>query len=240
MIDLHFAPTPNGWKISILLEECELPYAVVSVNITRGDQFKPEFRRLNPNGRIPVIVDRDPPGGGEPVAVFESGAILLYLAEKTGRFFPRDLRDRYRVHQWLMWQMSALGPMLGQNGHFALYAAEKLPYAIERYRNEARRLYGVLDGRLGETGAYVAGDEYSIADIACFPWVMTHKAQGFTLDEFVHVRRWFAELRARPRLQKGLAVGRRAVRSTLDDEARKNLFGPKAPAAERSANAVEC
>jgi GSH-dependent disulfide-bond oxidoreductase len=229
MIDLHFAPTPNGWKISILLEECELPYAVVGVNIARGDQFRPDFRRLNLNGRIPVIVDRDPPGGGEPLAVSESGAILLYLAEKSGRFFPRDLRGRYRVQQWLMWQMSALGPILGQNGHFTLCAAEKVPYAIERYRNEARRLYGVLDSRLGETGAYVAGDEYSIADIACFPWVMTHKAQGFTLDEFVHVRRWFAELRARPRLQKGLAVGRRAVRNTLDDEARKNLFGPRPP-----------
>jgi GST-like protein len=239
MIDLHFAPTPNGWKISIMLEECELPYAVVGVNITRGEQFKPEFRKLNPNGRIPVIVDRDPPGGGAPLPVFESGAILLYLAERTGRFFPRDLRGRYRVQQWLMWQMSALGPILGQNGHFALYAAEKIPYAIERYRNEARRLYGVLDSRLGETGAYVAGDDYSIADIACFPWVMTHKAQGFTLDEFAHVKHWFAGLRARPRLQKGLAVGRRAVRKTLDDEARKNLFGSKPPAADRPTDAVE-
>jgi GSH-dependent disulfide-bond oxidoreductase len=239
MIDLHFAPTPNGWKISILLEECELPYAVVPVNITRGHQFKPEFLRLNPNGRIPVIVDREPLGGGEPLAMFESGAILLYLAEKSGRFIPQDLRGRYRVQQWLMWQMSALGPMLGQNGHFSLYASEKIPYAIERYRNEARRLYGVLDSRLGETCAYVAGEEYSIADIACFPWVMTHKAQGFTLDEFVHVKRWFAELRARPRLQKGLEVGRRAVRKTLDDEARKNLFEPKPSAAGRSVNPVE-
>lgn len=237
MIDLYFAPTPNGWKVSILLEECGLPYTVVPVNITRGEQFGAEFRKLNPNERIPVVVDKEPPGGGEPLVIFESGAVLLYLAEKTGRFFPRDLRGRYCVQQWLMWQMSALGPMLGQNGHFSLYAAEKIPYAIERYQNEARRLYGVLDNRLGETGAYVAGDDYSIADIACFPWVMTHKAQGLTLDEFVHVRRWFAELRARPRLQKGLAVGRRAVRKTLDDEARKNLFGA---AAGRSINAVEC
>jgi GST-like protein len=230
MIDLHFAPTPNGWKVSIMLEECELPYTVVPVNITRGDQFRTEFRALNPNGRIPVIVDSDPPGGEAPVTIFESGAILLYLAEKTGRLAPRDLRGRYSVQQWLMWQMSGLGPMLGQNGHFSLYAPEKISYAIERYRNEARRLYGVLNDRLGET-AYVAGDAYSIADIACFPWVMTHKAQGFSLDEFAHVRRWFAELRERPLLQKGLAVGRRAVRKTLDDKARENLFGAR-PAAE--------
>ncbi|QOZ24998.1 glutathione S-transferase N-terminal domain-containing protein [Bradyrhizobium sp. CCBAU 51753] len=230
MIDLHFAPTPNGWKVSIMLEECELPYTVVPVNITRGDQFKVEFRTLNPNGRIPVIVDSDPPGGGAPVTMFESGAILLYLAEKAGRLCPRDLRGRYQVQQWLMWQMSGLGPMLGQNGHFSLYAPEKLPYAIERYRNEARRLYGVLNDRLGET-AYVAGDDYSIADIACFPWVMTHKAQGFSLDEFVHVRRWFAELRERPLLQKGLAVGRRAISKTLDDKARENLFGTRPVAA---------
>jgi GST-like protein len=230
MIDLHFAPTPNGWKVSIMLEECGLPYTVVPVNITRGDQFRTEFRTLNPNGRIPVIVDSDPPGGGAAVTIFESGAILLYLAEKTGRFAPRDLRSRYSVQQWLMWQMSGLGPMLGQNGHFSLYAPEKIPYAIERYRNEARRLYGVLNDRLGET-AYVAGDAYSIADIACFPWVMTHKAQGFSLDEFVHVGRWFAELRERPLLQKGLSVGRRAVRKTLDDKARENLFGTR-PAAE--------
>lgn len=227
MIDLHFAPTPNGWKVSIMLEECELPYVVVPVNITRGDQFKPEFRRLNPNGRIPVIVDREPPDDGEPLPIFESGAILLYLAEKTGRFIPKDMRERQCVQQWLMWQMSGLGPMLGQNGHFSLYARERIPYAIERYRNEARRLYGVLDARLDDTGAYVAGRNFSIADMACFPWVMTHKAQGFTLDDFVNVRRWFAVLRARPGLQKGVAVGRRAVRKDLDDRAREALFGQK-------------
>jgi GSH-dependent disulfide-bond oxidoreductase len=239
MIDLHFAPTPNGWKISIMLEECELPYTVVPVNITRGDQFTPEFRKLNPNRRIPVILDRDPLGGGEPLAVFESGAILLYLAEKASRFAPRDLRGRYRVQQWLMWQVSALGPMLGQNGHFSLYAPTKIPYAIERYRNEARRLYGVLDDRLGETGRYVAGGDYSIADIACFPWVMTHKAQGFSLDEFVHVRRWFGELRARPLLQKGLEVGRRGVRKTLDEQARNHLFGARSVEPDRIVEAAE-
>ncbi|GKQ49835.1 glutathione S-transferase N-terminal domain-containing protein [Bradyrhizobium sp. Ce-3] len=238
MIDLHFAPTPNGWKISIMLEECGLPYTVVPVNITRGDQFEPEFRKLNPNGRIPVIVDSDPPAGGRPLTIFESGAILLYLAEKTGRFLPRDLHGRYCVQQWLMWQMSALGPMLGQNGHFALYAPDKIPYAIERYGNEARRLYGVLNDRLGES-SHVAGDNYSIADIACFPWVMTHKAQGVTLDDFPHVRRWFAELRGRPPLQKGLAVGRRAVRKTLDAQARSTLFGTKPAGGDAPAGAFQ-
>jgi GSH-dependent disulfide-bond oxidoreductase len=239
MIDLYFAPTPNGWKISIMLEECGLPYTVVPVKITRGEQFKPQFRQLNPNGRIPVIVDRDPSDGADPVTIFESGAILLYLAEKTGRFFPRDLRDRYHVQQWLMWQMSGLGPMLGQNGHFSLYAPEKIPYAIERYRNEARRLYAVLDDRLRETGAYIAGDEVSIADIACFPWVMTHKAQGFTLDEFASVKRWFTELRARPKLQKGLEVGRNAVRKTPDDQAREHLFGTRPAVAERHTHSLQ-
>ena len=226
MIDLYFAPTPNGWKISIMLEECGLPYTVVPVNIARGDQFKPDFRKLSPNGRIPAIVDRDPADGAEPLAVFESGAILLYLAERSGRFSPSDVRGRYRVQQWLMWQMSGLGPMLGQNGHFLLYAPEKIPYAIARYGAEAKRLYGVLDAQLAETGAYVAGGDYSIADIACFPWVMTHKAQGLDLDGLPHVRRWFTELRARPQLQKGIALGRHAVRKTLDDKARRNLFGP--------------
>ena len=239
MIDLYFAPTPNGWKISVMLEECDLPYNVVPVNITRGDQFKPEFLQLNPNGRIPVIVDKNPPDGADPLAIFESGAILLYLAEKTGRFFPQNSRARYRVQEWLMWQMSGLGPMLGQNGHFSLYASERIPYATERYRNEARRLYGVLDNRLRESGNYVAGDEYSIADIACFPWVMTHKAQGFTLDEFVNVKRWFTELRARPKLQKGLQVGRHAVRKVLDDQARESLFGTKSAAIKRPVNSLQ-
>jgi GSH-dependent disulfide-bond oxidoreductase len=232
MIELYFAPTPNGWKISIMLEECGLPYMVVPVNITRGEQHKRDFLKISPNGRIPAIVDRDPADGGEPIAMFETGAILLYLAEKSGRLFPQDVRGRYHVQQWLMWQMSGLGPMLGQNGHFLLYAPEKIAYAIDRYGREARRLYGVLDTQLGETGAYVAGNDYSIADIACFPWVMTHKAQGLTLDEFPHVRRWFTEVRARPQVQKGLAVGRSATRKTLgakplDDKARENLFGLK-------------
>jgi GSH-dependent disulfide-bond oxidoreductase len=235
MIDLHFSPTPNGWKISIMLEECRLPYTVIPVNIGRGEQRKPDFLRISPNGRIPAIVDRDPCDGGEPIMMFETGAILLYLAERTGRFMPQDLRGRHQVQQWLMWQMSGLGPMLGQNGHFLFYAPEKIPYATERYGREARRLYGVLDAQLGRTGAYVAGCDYTIADIACFPWVMTHKAQGFTLDEFPHVKRWFAEVRSRPRLQKGLALGKSGKRKPLDDNARENLFGLKPGSPTRDA-----
>jgi GSH-dependent disulfide-bond oxidoreductase len=195
MIDLHYAPTPNGWKISIMLEELGVPYTVFPVNIRSGDQFKPEFLAISPNNRIPAIVDRAPADGGEPFSVFETGAILIYLAEKTGRFLPKDMRGRSKVVQRVMWQMGGLGPMLGQHGHFALYAPEKIPYAIERYHDEAARLYRVLDAQLGKTAAYVAGD-YSIADIACFPWTMTHKAQGFTLDDYPNIKRWYAEVRA--------------------------------------------
>ena len=223
MIDLHYAPTPNGWKISIMLEELGLPYQVIPVNIRAGEQFRPEFLAISPNNRIPAIVDRAPADGGEPFPVFETGAILIYLADKTGRFLPKETRARSRVMEWLMWQMSGLGPMLGQHGHFALYAAEKIPYAIERYRDEAARLYRVLDTQLGKTGAYVAGD-YSIADIACFPWTMTHKAQGFTLDDYPNVKRWYAEVRARPQVQAGLAIGK-FVKEPFDEEARQNMFG---------------
>jgi GST-like protein len=224
MIDLHYAPTPNGWKISIMLEELGIPYKVIPVNIRAGEQFGPEFLAISPNNRIPAIVDHAPADGGAPFSVFETGAILIYLAEKTGCFLPQDMRGRSDVIQWVMWQMSGLGPMLGQHGHFALYAAEKIPYAIERYRDEAARLYGVLDRQLGKTGAYVAGDEYSIADIACFPWTMTHKAQGFTLDDYPNVKRWYATLRARPKLQPGLAIGK-FVKEPFDEEARKVMFG---------------
>jgi GSH-dependent disulfide-bond oxidoreductase len=226
MIDLHYAPTPNGWKISIMLEELGVPYKVIPVNIRAGDQFKPEFLAISPNNRIPAIVDHAPSDGGGPFSVFETGAILIYLAEKTGRFLPKDMRGRSKVIQWVMWQMSGLGPMLGQHGHFALYAPEKIPYAIERYRDEAARLYRVLDVQLGKTGAYVAGD-YSIADIACFPWTMTHKAQGFTLDDYPNIKRWYAEVRARPQVQAGLAIGK-FVKEPFDEEARKNMFGQKA------------
>ena len=227
MIDLYYAPTPNGWKISIMLEECGLPYRVIPMQLGRGDQHQPDFLKLNPNGRMPVIVDQTPADGGPPLPVFESGAILIYLAEKTGRFLPAEPRARLDVLQWLMWQMGGLGPMLGQNGHFLLYAPEQIPYAIERYGREARRLYGVLDGRL-EGRDYIAGD-YSIADMACFPWIMTHKAQGLTLDDFPNLKRWYALLRARPQLQAGLALGKEE-RRPMDEQARKIMFGVDQPA----------
>jgi len=223
VLDLYYWPTPNGWKITIMLEECGLPYRIVPVNIGAGEQFDPVFLALSPNGRMPALVDHAPEDGGEPVSLFESGAILEYLAEKSGRFLPADLRGRYRVKQWLMWQMGGLGPMLGQNGHFLLYAPEKVPYAIDRYGREARRLYGVLDQALADAPC-VAGD-YSIADMAIFPWVMTHKAQGITLDDFPNVARWFSQLRGREALQKGLAVGKTLRQSTMSDDAKRVLFG---------------
>jgi GST-like protein len=228
MIDLYYAPTPNGWKISIMLEECGVPYTLRAMNLGAGDQHKPDFEMLSPNGRMPAIVDHAPADGGGPLAVFESGAILLYLADKAGCLVPGETRARAEVVQWLMWQMSGLGPMLGQNGHFLFYAPERIDYAIERYAREARRLYGVLDRRLGQTGAFIAGD-YSIADIACFPWIMTHKAQGLSLDDWPHVRRWYAEVRARPQVQTGLALGR-LPKQPMDQAARKTLFGIDQPA----------
>ena len=233
MIDLHYAPTPNGWKITIMLEELGLPYTVIPVDIRAGDQFRPEFLAISPNNRIPAIVDHAPADGGAPLPVFESGAILLYLAEKTGRLLPSDPRGRSCVMQWLMWQMSGLGPMLGQHGHFLLYADEKIPYAIDCYRREAARLYGVLDVQLARTGAFITGEDYSIADIACFPWVMTHKAQGFTLDDYPAVKRWFAAIRARPEVQAGLAVGK-FVKEPFSEEARRIMFGAGQPATATS------
>lgn len=228
MIDLYYAPTPNGWKISIMLEECGLDYAVRPVNIGAGEQFAPEFLKISPNNRIPAIVDHDPADDGEPVSVFETGAILLYLAEKTGQFLPADVRGRVAVMQWLMWQMGGLGPMLGQNGHFKLYAPEKLPYAIDRYERETARLYGVLDRRLGEAD-YVAGADYTIADMAIFPWIMTHKRQEITLDDYPNIARWYAVCRARSALQAGLAVMKDAINRNPQDNAktRETLFGIK-------------
>lgn len=235
MIDLYYWPTPNGWKISILLEECGLPYRVLPVDIGAGAQFSPEFLAISPNNRIPAIVDHAPhgaphdaPDGGAPLALFESGAILQYLAEKAGRLLPNAptaTAARFRVLQWVYWQVGGLGPMAGQNGHFLLYADQKIPYAIARYGAEVRRLYGVLDRQLASTGAYIAGD-YSIADIACFPWAMTHKAQQISLDDFPHVKRWYAEVRARPQVQAGLAVGKELGRpgKTMNDDARRHLF----------------
>lgn len=226
MIELFTAPTPNGWKISVMLEECGLPYEVRWVNIGKGDQFKPEFLAISPNNRIPAIVDHDPPGGGAPVPLFETGAILLYLAEKAGRFMPADLRGSKAVHEWLFWQVGGLGPMLGQHGHFKLYAPERIPYATDRYRSETLRLYGVLDHQLGRS-EHVAGPEYTIADIACFPWVQTYKAQEIDLSQFPHIDRWYRQLKERPALRRGMDVGRRQINRRPQDsaETRKLLFG---------------
>jgi len=224
MIDLYYWPTPNGWKISIALEEMELPYRIVPVNINRGEQFAPDFLAISPNNRMPAIVDHDPADGGEPVPVFESGAILIYLAEKTGRFLPTALRPRKTVLEWLSWQLGGLGPMIGQSGHFSFYAQEQIPYAQARYRNEMLRLYGVLDRRL--EGREFIADDYSIADMACWPWIITYKAQQVPLEDYPHVRRWYKALQQRPALRRGYEVGKELGKpnQTWDAEARKHLM----------------
>jgi len=224
MIDLYTWPTPNGHKIHIMLEECRLPYAVHPVDIGAGDQFKPEFLAISPNNKMPAIVDSDGPDG-KPIALFESGAILLYLAGKTGRFLPRTDRGRYEMLQWLMWQMGGLGPMLGQAHHFRLYAPERVPYAVDRYTQEARRLYGVLERQLQKTGAWVAGRQYTIADIAIFPWTRSHANQGIDLADFPAVKRWFDAIAARPAVRRGLTVLADRRKPVIDDKARENLFG---------------
>ena len=196
MIELHYWTTPNGHKITIFLEEIGLPYKIVPVNINKGEQFKREFLTFSPNNRIPAIVDHKPADGGGPLTLFESGAILLYLADKTGRFVPKDLRGRTETIQWLFWQMANLGPMAGQNNHFNNYAVEKLPYAMDRYRNEVNRLYGVLDRQLADR-TFIAGD-YSIADMASYPWIVPHERQGQKLEDFPNLKRWFEAVRARP------------------------------------------
>jgi GST-like protein len=232
MIDVHYWPTPNGHKVTIFLEETGTPYRIVPVNIGAGDQFKPAFLRISPNNRMPAIVDDDPAGGGAPVSVFESGAILVYLAEKTGRFLPRDLRGRVEVLQWLFWQVGGLGPMAGQNHHFRQYAPEKLPYAIDRYVNETARLYAVLDKRLADR-EFIAG-EYSIADMAAYPWVVSHERQGQDLADFPHLRRWFEAIKARPAVIAAYAKGKAVnARPTVDDESRKILFGQNAATVRR-------
>ncbi|MGB8082526.1 MAG: glutathione S-transferase N-terminal domain-containing protein [Pseudolabrys sp.] len=204
MIDLYFWTTPNGYKVTILLEELGLPYNIIPVHIGKGEQFNSEFLRISPNNKIPALVDHDGPGG-LPIAVFESGAIMMYLAEKSGwRFMPTDMRQRYDVMQWLMFQMGSVGPMLGQAHHFRRYAPEQIPYAVERYTNEASRIYRVIDKRLGEA-QYLAGD-YSIADMATYPWLRPHKWQGQDLADFPNLSRWYADMRARPAVQRGLAV----------------------------------
>ena len=228
MIDLYYWTTPNGHKITLFLEEVGLPYTIHPVNLGRGDQFKPEFLAISPNNRIPAIVDQDPGDGGAPVSVFESGAILLYLAEKTGKFLPRDLRGRIAVLEWLFWQVGGLGPMAGQNHHFKQYAPEKLSYAIERYVNETNRLYAVLNKRL-EDRAFVAG-EYSIADMASYPWIVPYENQGQKLTDFPHLERWFEAIRARPATQRAYAKAAEINRAPIpvDEESRKILFAQTA------------
>lgn len=226
-IDLHYWPTPNGWKVTIMLEECGLPYRIRTVNIGKGDQFKPEFLKISPNNKMPAIVDPDGPGG-EPISVFESGAILQYLGRKTGRFYPADERARTDVDEWLFWQMGGFGPMLGQVHHFRNYAPEKIPYAIDRYVNEAHRLYGVLDERL-KGRDFVCGD-YSIADMAIVGWAKLWDKQGQSIDETPNVKRWLDAMLARPAVARGLAVEADQPKSDLatDKDAQAVLFGQRA------------
>jgi GSH-dependent disulfide-bond oxidoreductase len=222
-IEVYSWPTPNGHKVHIMLEECGIPYRAHAVDIGAGDQFSPEFLAISPNNKIPAIVDPDGPDG-EPISLFESGAILLYLAGKAGRFLPASTRGRYEVLQWLMFQMGSVGPMLGQAHHFRIYAPEKIPYAIERYTNEARRLYAVMNRQIARS-KYIAGPEYSIADIAIFPWLRSWKNQGIEWNDYPHLKGWFDEIAARPAVRRGVEVLAGARRPLLDDKAREALFG---------------
>jgi GSH-dependent disulfide-bond oxidoreductase len=226
VIDVYYWGTPNGLKIKLFMEESGLPHRIIPIDIGKGQQFDPEFLKVSPNNRIPAIVDHEPRGGGEPIPIFESGAILLYLAEKTGRFIAPDIRGRALTLEWLFWQVAGLGPMAGQNGHFAVYAPEKIPYAIERYVKETNRLYGVLDRQL--TGRdYIAGD-YSIADMASYPWIVPHERHGQRLDDFPHLQRWFHRIRERPACQRAYAGIEQSYSRTISDAERKVLFGQTA------------
>ena len=230
MIDLHYWPTPNGHKVTMFLEEAGLDYTLKPVNIGKGDQFKPDFLAIAPNNRMPAIVDHAPAGGGAPVSLFESGAILLYLAEKTGRFIARDVAGRAEVLQWLFWQMGGLGPMLGQNHHFTQYAPEKVPYAIDRYVKETNRLYGVLDRRLADR-PFVAGADYTIADMASYPWIVPYEKQGQRLEDFPNLQRWFHAIAERPATKAAYARAPEInpdFGKTLSEEAKKVMFGQTA------------
>jgi GSH-dependent disulfide-bond oxidoreductase len=223
MIEVYSWATPNGHKVHIMLEECGLPYRVIPVDIGAGEQFKPEFLAISPNNKIPAIIDPDGPDG-KPISLFESGAILLYLAGKTGRFMPADTRGKYEVLEWLMFQMGGVGPMLGQAHHFRIYAPEKIEYAVNRYTSEARRLYGVMDRRLAKS-RYIGGSDYSIADIAIFPWLRSWKNQGIAWNDYPHLKGWFDEVGHRPAVQRGVEVLAHQRRSLVDDRAREALFG---------------
>jgi GSH-dependent disulfide-bond oxidoreductase len=223
MIDFHYCPAVNGHKVRIALEELELPYRVVPVDINKGDQFKPEFLKISPNNKIPAIVDRDPPGGGAPIDLFESGAILIYLADKAGRLLPKDLRSRMNVLKWLFWQVGHVGPMSGQAIHFLEYAPEEVPYGKLRYGREAARLYAVLDRQL-KGKRFVCGDEYSIADIAIYPWIVPHGRLGIELAEYPEVKRWFEAVGARPAVQRAYELAKSFVRAPMDEASKQMLF----------------
>jgi GST-like protein len=223
MIDLYSWPTPNGHKIHIMLEETELPYRVHPIDIGAGDQFKPEFLKISPNNKMPAMIDSDGPDG-KPLSMFESGAMLIYLASKSGKFLPESLRERWSTLQWLMFQMGSVGPMLGQAHHFLAYAPEKLPYAMQRYSKEANRIYGVMDRRLAES-KFIACGEYTIADMAIMPWLRSYERQGVNMDEYPHVRKWFDAIGARPAVQRGLAVLAELRKPAMDDKAKEMLFG---------------
>ncbi len=228
MIDLYYWPTPNGHKITMFLEEAGLAYRIVPVNIGKGEQFKPDYLKISPNNKMPAIVDHAPADGGEPVSVFESGAILVYLGEKSGKLLPRDLRGRKAALEWLFWQVGGLGPMAGQNHHFSVYAPEKIPYAIERYVKETNRLYGVLERRL-QGRRFILGEEYSVADIAAYPWVVPWKTQQQDLDDFPNVKRWLEEIAARPATVRAYAQGEPYMsKQPMSEEAKKLLFGQTA------------
>jgi GST-like protein len=228
MIELHYWTTPNGHKVSMFLEEAGLPYTIVPINISKGEQFKPEFLAIAPNNRIPAILDRAPTVGGAPISVFESGAILQYLAEKTGKFIPSDIRGRTETMQWLFWQMGGLGPMAGQNHHFSQYAPEKIPYAIERYVKETNRLYGVLNKRLADR-PFVAGADYTIADMASYPWIVPYERQGQKLEDFPHLKRWFEAIKARPATIRAYDKAKDInTAPTVSEDAKKLLFGQTA------------
>ena len=224
MIDVYSWPTPNGHKVHIMLEECGLPWRVHAVDIGQGDQFTPDFLAISPNNKIPAIVDHDGPDGA-PISLFESGAILLYLAGKTGRFLPADVRGKYDALQWLMFQMGGVGPMLGQAHHFRIYAPERIDYAVNRYTNEARRLYGVMDHQIANTGAYIAGAEYSVADIAIYPWLRSWQNQGIDWADYPHLKSWFDRVGDRPAVQKGVQVLADRRKPTRTDAEKEVLFG---------------
>lgn len=224
-IDVYYWPTPNGWKVTILLEELGAPYNIIPINIGKGEQFKPEFLKISPNNRMPALVDHEPLGGGEPLAIFESGAMMEYIAEKHGKFLPKDPRGKYEVLQWVYWQMANLGPNSGQANHFRHYAPEKIAYGINRYTDEVNRLYGVMNTRLADS-EYLAG-AYSIADMASWPWIVPYERVGQDLNDFPHLKRWFEALKARPAVDRGYKVGAE-LRQEMSEEAKKVLFGQRA------------